>query len=146
MRRDLEDKEATEALGRTIGAALDPGHCVLLVGDLGAGKTTLARGVARALGVTGVVPSPTFALVIEHAGRVPLLHADLYRLESDAPIDDLGLDRDDAIVLIEWPERNLGALPADHLVVALTDAGTGRQAILSATGPRHAALLAALSR
>jgi tRNA threonylcarbamoyladenosine biosynthesis protein TsaE len=146
MHRDLEDSEATAALGRTIGAALEPGHCVLLTGDLGAGKTTLARGVARALGVAGVVPSPTFALVIEHAGRVPLLHADLYRLDPGAPIDDLGLDRDDAVVLVEWPDRNLGALPADHLVVALTDQGQGRRAALHATGPRHAALLAALSR
>lgn len=146
MDHDLQDSDATAALGRQLGSALEPGHCVLLTGDLGAGKTTLARGVARSLGVVGVVPSPTFALVIEHAGRVPLLHADLYRLEPGAPIDDLGLDRDDAVVLIEWPERNLGALPADHLVVALTEVGDGRRATLRATGPRHAALLAALSR
>lgn len=125
----LPDDAATAELGARLARALRPGDLVLLKGDLGAGKTALARAVIRALmNDPGLdVPSPSFALVQPYeGGEHVLLHADLYRLASEREIDELGLfDRPDAIVLVEWPERapSLAAratalvtlsVPADH--------------------------------
>jgi tRNA threonylcarbamoyl adenosine modification protein YjeE len=108
-RLHLADDAATAAFGARLAAALKPGDLVLLDGDLGAGKTALARAVIRTLvGDPQLdVPSPSFALVQPYdAAGGPVLHADLYRLSSEAEIDELGLfDRADAIVLVEWPER-----------------------------------------
>jgi len=105
----LADDAATADLGARLAAALRPGDLVLLEGDLGVGKTALARAVIRALlGDPGLdVPSPSFALVQPYEGHGhSILHADLYRLASEREIDELGLfDRADAIVLLEWPER-----------------------------------------
>jgi tRNA threonylcarbamoyladenosine biosynthesis protein TsaE len=102
----------TEALGERIAAALDPGDVVLVSGELGAGKTTLIRGAARALGVTDQVTSPTFTIGHRYRGRVPVSHLDLYRLEGldreDPGLLDDYLDQD-SVVLIEWPERGEGA-------------------------------------
>lgn len=104
-------------MGRIIGARLRPGDLVLLRGELGAGKTTLAQGVAQALGIQGEVTSPTFVLQSEYVSVPPLLHLDAYRLENlsaqelqDAGIFDF-LSRDDAVKLIEWPERIADYLP-----------------------------------
>ena len=125
----LPDDAATAELGARLAAALRPGDLVLLEGDLGVGKTALARAVIRSLlGDPGLdVPSPSFALVQPYEGRGrSILHADLYRLTSEREIDELGLfDRADAIVLVEWPERAPSlrakatvvaelAIPADH--------------------------------
>jgi tRNA threonylcarbamoyl adenosine modification protein YjeE len=105
----LPDDSATSAIGARLAALLRPGDLVLLDGDLGAGKTALARAVIRALcGDPRMdVPSPTFALVQPYeAGGRPILHADLYRLASEREIDELGFfDDPEAIVLVEWPER-----------------------------------------
>ncbi len=106
----LADDDATADLGRRLAAVLRPGDLVLLEGDLGAGKTALARAVIRTLvGDAGLdVPSPSFALVQPYeANGHPLLHADLYRIGGPREVDELGLfDRADAIVLVEWPERS----------------------------------------
>lgn len=108
-RHHLADDAATAAFGARLAAALRPGDLILLDGDLGAGKTALARAVIRTL--TGDprldVPSPSFALVQPYeANGHPILHADLYRISTEAEIDELGLfDRPDAIVLLEWPSR-----------------------------------------
>ena len=105
----LADESETNAIGARLAALLRPGDLVLLDGDLGAGKTALARAVIRSL--TGdpklEVPSPTFALVQPYeANGKPILHADLYRLASEREIDELGFfDNPDAIVLVEWPAR-----------------------------------------
>jgi len=105
----LPDDAATAAFGARLAAALRPGDLILLDGDLGAGKTALARAVIRTLvrDPRLDVPSPSFALVQPYDGPAgPILHADLYRLSLEAEIDELGLfDRPDAIVLVEWPER-----------------------------------------
>ena len=109
--------DETAAIGRSIAALLVPGDVVVLSGQLGAGKTRLVQGIAEGLGVTGRVTSPTFVLVRRHAGRMPLVHVDAYRL-SEAR-DLLGLDddvlADDVITCIEWGGNVEDALPADRL-------------------------------
>jgi tRNA threonylcarbamoyladenosine biosynthesis protein TsaE len=109
-RIDLPDLAAMERLGAAIAAALRPGDVVALSGGLGAGKTTLARAVIAALGHRGEVPSPTFAILEVYAPpavRLPLVHADFYRLEDPAEAEELGLDdyRAGAALLAEWPEQ-----------------------------------------
>ena len=106
----LADDEATAALGKRLAATLKPGDTVLLIGDLGAGKTSLARADIRTLmGDADMdVPSPSFALVqpYETPTGMPIVHADLYRISDPREVDELGLfDRPEAIVLIEWPEK-----------------------------------------
>ena len=98
----------TEALGQRIGKALQPGSVVLYHGDLGMGKTVLTRGIARALGYTGRVTSPTFTVVNEYDGDIPLFHFDLYRIASPDELYDLGWDdylERSGICCIEWSER-----------------------------------------
>lgn len=133
----LADDAATAALGQRLARVLRPGDLVLLDGDLGAGKTALARSVIRSLvGDPGLdVPSPSFALVQPYvaAGR-PVLHADLYRLTSEYEVDELGLvDAADAIVLVEWPERapSLAARADVTVRLAVPRGGEGRHAEIS---------------
>lgn len=116
MRITTTTPEQTLDLGSTIGAAIEAGITILLYGPLGAGKTVLAKGIAAGLEVPDTITSPTFALIREYEGRLPLLHVDLYRLESPEQFDDLGLDDrldGSAVLLIEWPERADGFLPPD---------------------------------
>ncbi len=115
-RREIETPQAMEQLGRDLGEVLEAGDVVVLTGPLGAGKTTLTRGIAAGLGVTGRVQSPTFVIARTHAaaagGGAPLVHVDAYRLGSALELDDLDIDVARSIVVIEW-----GAGMAD----ALTD-------------------------
>lgn len=117
--------EQTCELGRRCGEELRPGDLITLEGPLGAGKTTFTQGIARALGLASDVVSPTFVLIIEHAGRIPLLHLDAYRLENlchdavrDAGVLDF-LDREDAVKLVEWPQRIADFLPVPRLRVVI---------------------------
>jgi tRNA threonylcarbamoyl adenosine modification protein YjeE len=119
-----------------------------LIGDLGAGKTTFTRGIAVGAGVDPtVVTSPTFSLVNLYPGRVGLAHLDLYRLEDERALDEIGFD--DAVesagaaAVIEWADRFADRLPRDHLWIELGHAGAARALTATATGPRSAALLAA---
>ncbi|MCA9880079.1 MAG: tRNA (adenosine(37)-N6)-threonylcarbamoyltransferase complex ATPase subunit type 1 TsaE [Thermomicrobiales bacterium] len=148
--------EQTEYLGEVLGAWLRPGDIVLLHGDLGAGKTTLTKGIARALGVTGTVSSPSFALVNEYAlPTLRLLHLDLYRLDDPGELESIGFGEltsaEDAIVVIEWPERAGGALPDRYLLVEVAHAGEGERTLrvsgtpASAWYERHLNLHAALA-
>ena len=132
-RIELADDEATAALGARLAATLRPGDTILLRGDLGAGKTSLARAIVRTLAGDPAldVPSPSFALVqpYETAAGVPLLHADLYRIGDPREVDELGLlDRPDAIVLVEWPDNAAGRLgrPALEVTLSLPPGGRGR--------------------
>jgi tRNA threonylcarbamoyl adenosine modification protein YjeE len=128
----LPDLAATATLGAAIAARLAPGDAVLLKGDLGSGKTTLARAILAALGVTENVPSPTFTLVqAYHTPRLTVSHYDLYRLKRESELEELGLDEalDQGAALIEWPERAEDRLPADALIAAL-DADKERRAVL----------------
>lgn len=131
----LPDLAATTALGAAIAGQLSRGDAVLLQGDLGSGKTTLARAILAALGVDETVPSPTFTLVQTYeTPRFPVSHYDLYRLKRPSELDELGLDEalDDGAALIEWPERAEDRLPPDALSVHLL-ADRERQATM--TGP-----------
>ncbi len=106
----LADPAATEAVGASLAAIVEPGDVLTLEGPLGAGKTSLARGLLAELGLAGEAPSPSFAIVQPYAPpevRIPVLHVDLYRIESPDEIEEFGLDeaRRDSMLLIEWPER-----------------------------------------
>jgi len=116
----------TEALGAGIAALLAPGDVVILRGDLGAGKTTLVRAAARALGVTGPVTSPTFTIANTYEGRVRVAHLDAWRLgDPDDEELDLALEAvgDDAIAFVEWPDSVLSGLPDPRVQVDIAHGG-----------------------
>lgn len=140
----LGDLAATEALGARIAAGLAIGEAVALHGDLGAGKTTLARAILRALGVTENVPSPTFTLVQTYdTPGLAVRHYDLYRILNPRDIDELGLEEalEEGAVLIEWPERAGDRLPGEALHVVLTATGPGSRRADVAGPARWASLM-----
>ncbi len=135
----LADAGATERFGRGLAPLLRAGDVVALFGALGAGKTTLARGVLRGLGHDGDVASPTFPIVQTYeppATRLPLWHVDLYRIERAAELDELGLDeaRTYAAMLIEWPDR-LRAIWPDTLLLTLGVEADGARALTAQVPP-----------
>jgi tRNA threonylcarbamoyladenosine biosynthesis protein TsaE len=136
---ETDSPAGTAALGRRLAAVARPGDLICLWGELGAGKTVLAKGVGAGLGTTTTIASPSFILMAEHAGRLPLFHLDLYRLAGAADVLDGGLldERQAAgLTLVEWPERLGEALPATRLDVILDIAGeTRRRVTLRANGP-----------
>lgn len=138
LERFLGDETATARLGEDIAMALKAGDVLALSGDLGAGKSTLARALIRALADDEAldVPSPTFTLVQSYDARVPVHHFDLYRLSSAAELDELGFDEALAggAVLVEWPDRAEELLPASTVLVELEHRGDGRRARLSGDG------------
>ncbi len=146
LHRYLPDEAATLRLGEDIAAALRPGDVIALQGDLGAGKTTLARALIRSLAGDPAldVPSPTFTLVQSYEARLPVAHFDLYRIADARELEELGFSEQavDGVRLIEWPERAGDRLPAHTITVVLTEKRAGRQAEL--TGPEQA--LARLGR
>ena len=129
--------EETRRLGERLAGVLRPGDTVLLTGDLGAGKSELARGVARGLGVTETVTSPSFTILnVYESGRVPFYHFDWYRLESEDELYELGMDEylgGDGIALVEWPERCRDAVPSDCLKLKLTVTGENSREITAET-------------
>ena len=140
----LPNPEATQRLGTLLGRLVRKGDVLLLHGDLGAGKTTLTQGLAQGLDIEDRITSPTFSLLHEYEGRLPLYHFDLYRL--DAPyFSQLGFEEiwedGHCVAVIEWPERLGPHTPSDHLDVTLTIQEDGRLAPLTATGDRPLHLL-----
>ena len=131
LERHLPTETATADLGRRLGKLLNPGMVVALIGPLGAGKTTLTRAIAEGLGVDPrQVASPTFALVHEYPGRVPIYHFDVYRLPDLKAFLDLGAEdyfRGDGVCLVEWADRVEAALPKDGLRITLAHDGEGRR-------------------
>jgi len=149
MKVPLPTRRATIRLARALAPLLKAGDLVILTGDLGAGKTFFARALCRAMGVPArvAVTSPTFTLVHEHDARLPVLHADAYRLADASELAELGLREArgaGAVVIVEWGAPYIAALGGDALVIALAAPPAPRAAELSATGPRSAALLAEL--
>ena len=140
-----DSAERTHALGIALGERLEPGHFIGLVGDLGAGKTTFTRGVAAGAGVpSSEVASPTFAIVYPYRGRIPIYHADLYRLADEDELYATGyfdLIGGDGAVLVEWLDHVPAAAPPERLVVTLEHVDESRRRFrIEAFGARHEAL------
>jgi len=145
----LSDLADTERLGRQLAKVLFPGAVIALVGPLGAGKTTLTRAIATALGADPkLVASPTFALIHEYPARLPVYHFDTYRLDNVAAFINLGVDeyfQGGGVCLVEWADRVTEALPADHLRIELIPLDHRRRAVITSTGPRHDMIVAELN-
>jgi tRNA threonylcarbamoyladenosine biosynthesis protein TsaE len=140
----VPDTDAMEALGARLAALLTAGDLVVLDGPLGAGKTTLTRGLGAALGARGAVTSPTFVLAREHptASGVPLVHVDAYRLATARELDDLDLDYDGAIVVVEWGAGKLDGVAESWIDIAIARdaADDSRDVTITGNGPGWATL------
>jgi tRNA threonylcarbamoyladenosine biosynthesis protein TsaE len=149
---EADGVDQTRRIGQRIGANLEPGDVIALVGGLGAGKTQLAKGIAVGAGVpdSAEVNSPTFVIVNEYAGRIYLYHIDAYRLSGSDELAALGLDEmvdGGGGVLIEWADRVDSLLPADRLTIRLSVTGPHRRRLeLTAAGPASDRLLRAAGR
>ncbi len=130
----------TRALGERLASGLQPGDTVILEGELGAGKSELARGIARGLGVTETVTSPSFTILnVYESGRCPLYHFDWYRLESEEELYELGMDEylgGDGIAVVEWAERCPDAVPEDCIRIRLEATGEETRQITVNDGRR----------
>lgn len=148
---ELADEDATRTLGLQLAGTLDSGLVIYLRGELGAGKTSLARALLTELGVGERIKSPTYSLVEGYRAKDgrPAWHLDLYRIADPGELEWLGLDalaEPAAVVLVEWPERGRGALPNPDLDIHLGYRGTGRHARLQANTVRGERVLAGLDR
>jgi tRNA threonylcarbamoyladenosine biosynthesis protein TsaE len=149
IRHVLKSRRATQVFGRTLARVLEPGDLVVLTGDLGAGKTTLVRSIARGLGVPDsvAVTSPTFELVHELPGRMPVIHADLYRLAPGDDLDELGLlprIGGDAVVLVEWGDKFAGELGREGLWIDIALQDHERACVIRGHGRRGEARVKSL--
>ena len=140
--------EETQQLGRRLGALAQVGDLFLLHGTLGSGKTTLTQGVAWGAGVSGYAHSPTFVIVHEYEGRIPIYHVDLYRIEDTLEVEELALDEllERGVCVVEWPERAPDAFPAERLMVSIEfgDGPDTRVITLTPVGERYERITASL--
>jgi tRNA threonylcarbamoyladenosine biosynthesis protein TsaE len=137
--QSLVDEQATEALGRRLGGLLKGKGVVYLMGELGAGKTTLSRGILRGMGHAGAVKSPTFTLVEPYEmGERAVYHFDLYRLTDPEELEYLGIDdylEGGHLCLLEWPEKGIGHIPSSDLTIELEVPARGRSVVITANSP-----------
>ena len=132
-----ENAAQTEALGQKLGSTLAPGSVVAFRGGLGMGKTAFTRGLARGLGCTGRVTSPTFTIVNEYRGNIPLFHFDMYRLDSSDALFDIGWEDyliRGGVCAVEWSEQAAGALPEDAILVDIARGSGENDRIITITG------------
>ncbi len=133
--------EETQELGRRIGEMAQSGDVILLTGELGTGKTCLTQGIAWGLGIKEHALSPTFVIMREMYGRLPLYHMDLYRLERLEETNDLGLDDyfySEGICVVEWAEKALALMPSDHLLIEMSYiSDTERKMLLKPRGQKY---------
>ena len=143
--KETHSPKQTQSLGKQLGLLANPGDLILLVGELGSGKTCLAQGIARGLNIQGYVRSPTFVLVNEYQGRIPLYHIDLYRLDGLIAIQELGLEEyveSDGLCVIEWADKAMPTFPGEHLLINIESRGSkDRSFQFTAYGHRHQKLL-----
>jgi tRNA threonylcarbamoyladenosine biosynthesis protein TsaE len=149
--REISSPDDMEQLGEEIGRMLRPGDLVVLTGPLGAGKTTLTRGIGAGLGVRGPVQSPTFVIARTHpslVGGAPLVHVDAYRLGSPAELDDLDIDFDASVVIVEWGRGMVDGLRDQWWEIELERewGGTGLDTACGTSGPAAAEMDAAAPR
>jgi len=142
--------EQTRKLGMKLGKLAAPGDIILLVGKLGAGKTCLTQGIARGMGIKEYTTSPTFVLVREYPGKLPLYHIDLYRLDRIEEVAQLGLDDyiyGKGVCVVEWAEKGLSVLPDEHLLIEIqTVSSTKRKLSFVPLGKRYMEMLSKLKR
>lgn len=142
--------DQTRHIGGTVGQAAMPGDVILLEGKLGAGKTCLTQGIAAGLGIDDYVVSPSFVLVREYRGRLPLYHIDFYRLDTIEEVAELGLDDylcGPGVCVVEWAEKGLAVLPSEHLLIQMQHvAPTKRKLRLLPRGPRYVQMLSQVER
>jgi tRNA threonylcarbamoyladenosine biosynthesis protein TsaE len=134
----------TTAIGETLGKRIANGLCICVTGSLGSGKSVLVRGICRGLGVGESVASPSFILCEEYSGRLPVVHSDLYRLEHENEIEDLGLfDRIDGrcVVLIEWGDRSPRMMREADVIVELTVTGQDQRTVRIRYGTENAGIV-----
>ncbi len=144
-----ESPEETQQLGMQLGKLGQPGDVFLLVGGLGAGKTCLTQGIAWGLGIEGYAASPSFVLINQYRGRLPLYHIDLYRLDSIEEITELGLDDylyGKGVCAVEWAEKAWAAFPSENLTVEMSFlSDTSRNITLIPNGERYVKMLSQLN-
>lgn len=131
------NEEELIRIGQNIGSLLNSGDIIVLSGDLGAGKTTLTKGIAKGLNISQMIKSPTYTIVREYEGRLPLYHLDVYRVGDDP--DSIDLDDflyGDGVTIIEWGELLDEDLLGDYLLISIAHHGDGRQLTFEAFGPR----------
>lgn len=140
-----ESPEETQRLGSGLGRLAQPGDLFMLVGGLGAGKTCLTQGIAWGLDIDGYATSPTFVVINQYHGRLPLYHIDLYRLDSIDEVVELGLDDylyGNGVCVVEWADKAMNVLPPEHLLVEINYVSdTVRNLVLNPSGQRNRALL-----
>jgi tRNA threonylcarbamoyladenosine biosynthesis protein TsaE len=144
-----ETSDETQDIGKAIGRLLKPGDLISLVGEMGAGKTTLVQGIAQGLESTEHVTSPTFTLINEYPGRIPLYHFDVYRLQSSEDMEDLGYEeyfQGTGATLIEWADRIESLLPDERLDIYLEWENEGRKMTLVPHGIRYQEMLTELKK
>ena len=141
--------EETQRLGARLGKLAQLGDVFLLVGGLGTGKTCLTQGIAWGLGVKGYATSPSFVVINQYKGRLPLYHIDLYRLDRIEEVMELGLEDylyRRGVCVVEWAEKGLAVLPEEHLLVEMSFlSDTGRNLVLKPVGERYVELLSQLN-
>jgi tRNA threonylcarbamoyladenosine biosynthesis protein TsaE len=146
---ETRSEDETRALGERIGRALERGDVVLLRGDLGAGKTRLAQGIAKGLEVRQPVASPSYVLMNEYTGRLRLFHVDLYRISDAGELEDLGLwdHAEDGCLVVEWPERGGELLPADGIQITIREGSSPIERVfeLEPRGARGEEILRAMA-
>jgi tRNA threonylcarbamoyladenosine biosynthesis protein TsaE len=140
----------TRDVGSVLGRLAEPGDTILMQGELGAGKTCLTQGIAVGLDIVEYVVSPTFVIVREYEGRLPLYHIDFYRLRDMAEIAESGLDdyfRGFGVSVVEWAEKGLDLLPREHLMIRMEFVNSARRRLsFGASGSRYQEMLSRFAR
>ena len=145
----LENEEQTREIGAKLGKLLTPKSVICLVGDLGAGKTTMTQSLAQSLEVDDYITSPTFTIVNEYEGKMPLYHFDVYRIGSSDEMYDIGFDEyinGDGVCIIEWANLIEDILPDEYLYIEMNYKEMGREMILTPKGEKYEEIVKELTR